>query len=160
VIDTNEHGLELLRKRFPESRRVTATNLDVLKLPPGGDLADVVFSVGLVEHFSTRDTAEAVRAHFALVKESGLVIITFPTPTRLYRAARTACEFIGVWRFPDERPLDPEEVLRVAREWGTVVLEKTLWPLIFTQYFIAVRVRAAETSFPETGGLRLAVGSE
>ncbi len=146
VIDTNEHGLALLRNRFPESRRVTATNSDVLHMLSGGELADVVFSVGLVEHFSPSETARAVRSHFELVKESGLVIITFPTPTKLYRVARAICEFAGVWKFPDERPIHPEEILRVLHEKGTVVLEKTLWPLIFTQHLIAVRARATETS--------------
>ncbi len=160
VIDTNEHGLELLRRRFPESRCVTATNLDVLHVPSGGDHADVVFSVGLVEHFSPSDTARAVRAHFKLVKPSGLVIVTFPTPTKLYRVARAVCEFIGVWKFPDERPLDPEEVLSVARELGTVEFEKILWPLVFTQYFIAVRARAAEKSFPIAEKLNMAAVSK
>ena len=139
VIDINDHGLELLRSRFPESKRVTTSKLDVLKMPSGGDLADVVFSVGLVEHFSVPDTAAAVRSHFNLVKDSGLVIITFPTPTWLYRAARAVCEFIGVWKFPDERPLRREEVRRALQGKGTVVFEKTLWPLIFTQHLIAVR---------------------
>lgn len=136
---------------------MTATYADVLKITPEGDLADVVFSVGLVEHFLPTETAKAVRAHFDLVKPSGLVVITFPTPTWLYRAARAACEAIGVWKFPDERPLDPEEVLAVAREWGVVVFEKTLWPLIFTQYFVAVRAGASVSSATDQ---KMAAGSE
>lgn len=140
VVDTNEHGLELLRRRFPGSSRVAATNASVLDLRPESGLADVVFSIGLVEHFSPGDTARAIRAHFDIAREGGLVIISFPTPTGLYRVARRLCEAAGVWKFPDERPLDPEEVLAVARERGTVVFEKMLWPLVFTQYLIAVRV--------------------
>ncbi len=140
VVDTNEHGLELLRRRFPNASRVVATNASVLDLRPEDDPVDVVFSVGLVEHFSPEETARAVRAHFGLAREGGLVVISFPTPTRLYRLARGLCEAAGIWQFPDERPLNPEEVLAIAREQGEVVFEKLLWPLIFTQHLIAVRV--------------------
>jgi putative flippase GtrA/phospholipid N-methyltransferase len=140
VVDTNEHGLALLRHRFPESSRVTAINTSVLELVPEDGPVDVVFSVGLVEHFSREDTAKAIRAHFSVVREGGLVILSFPTPTALYRLARRLCEAAGLWRFPDERPLDREEVLAIAREHGTVLLGKMLWPLVFTQYLIAVRV--------------------
>lgn len=149
VIDTNEHGLELLRKRFPDSTRVQARNADVLDLSAESDPADVVFSVGLVEHFSVSDTARAVRAHFDLVREGGLVVISFPTPTKLYRAARAVCEAVGVWRFPDERPLDIEEVMSVAGERGAVVFSKTLWPLVFTQHMIAVKAGTRAAPSPD-----------
>jgi hypothetical protein len=41
-----------------------------------------------------------------------------------------------MWRFPDERPLDPREVTSAVLERGEVVWEKTLWPLMLTQYVI------------------------
>jgi glycosyltransferase involved in cell wall biosynthesis len=139
VLDTNERGLDLLRSRYPEPSAVVAENADVLAAPARGAGADVVFSVGLIEHFQPEDTRRAVLSHFQLVRDGGLVILSFPSPTTLYRLARALCEALGVWRFPDERPLAPEEVLAAVEGRGEVLFRKTLWPLIFTQHMIAVR---------------------
>ena len=49
----------------------------------------------------------------------------------------------GMWKFPDERPLDRAEVLAAVRERGDVVYQKTLWPLILTQHVIAAQKRVA-----------------
>ena len=43
------------------------------------------------------------------------------------------CEGAGLWKFPDERPLDREEVVESLKDCEKVLFEKTLWPLIFTQ---------------------------
>jgi glycosyltransferase involved in cell wall biosynthesis/SAM-dependent methyltransferase len=138
VIDTNEYGLELLRRRTCGSPAVVMHGNSVLDL----DLkvqADTVFSVGLIEHFNPAQTRKAVEAHFALLKPGGCAIISFPTPTWLYRSARFACEAAGIWRFPDERPLRRHEVLASATRHGEVVFEKTLWPLVFTQHMMVFR---------------------
>jgi SAM-dependent methyltransferase len=101
--------------------------------------ADIVFSVGLIEHFDAPRTRQAVLAHFDVLRPGGVAIITFPTPTLLYRIARSLAEALGLWQFPDERPLQPPEVLAAARERGEVLFVKTLWPLILTQTLIVVR---------------------
>jgi predicted SAM-dependent methyltransferase len=105
--------------------------------------ADVVFSVGLVEHFQPRETRAAVLAHFDYVRPGGTVIITFPTPTHLYRITRGFIGALGMWRFPDERPLEPQEVMDAVRVHGEVIWEKMLWPLMLTQYMIVARKRCA-----------------
>jgi glycosyltransferase involved in cell wall biosynthesis len=133
VIDTNAYGLSLLR-----GRRVTthqqdcrATSLDLS--------ADAVFSIGLIEHFDRGGTREAIRSHFSLLKPGGCAIISFPTPTPLYRAARWVTEAVGAWKFPDERPLDRAEVAAAAAEFGRIEFEKILWPIVFTQRLMVFR---------------------
>ncbi len=139
VIDQNQYGLDLLRERFPDSSNVLLHQADVLKLPNLGLTADVVFSIGLVEHFDPPQTRQAIDAHFALLQPDGIAIISYPTPTWLYSIARTACEALGLWHFPDERPLRRKEVYDSVSRWGDVVFEKTLWPLIFTQHLMVIR---------------------
>jgi SAM-dependent methyltransferase len=140
VVDTNEYGLSLLRQRFPGNTAVGLHRESVLALPPSIGGADVVFSVGLVEHFDPRGTARAVQAHLQAVRPGGLALITFPTPTWLYRAARGVLEALGLWKFPDERPLRPGEVRRVIESaGGTVLQERTLWPLVLTQHVMVAR---------------------
>ena len=139
VIDRNEYGLSLLRKRVGGRGNVFLRQGDVLQLGDSGLRADLVFSVGLVEHFDVEGTRRAIRAHFEFLEPGGYAVITFPTPTWLYVMTRKAAEAAGMWNFPDERPLLPEEAREAVKDLGEVVFEKTLWPLILTQHLMVVR---------------------
>jgi putative flippase GtrA len=139
AIDINPLGLRMLEARWRGDGRITAIEADVLT-PVANPLgADVVFSVGLVEHFGVEDTARAIGAHFAHVKPDGLVLITFPTPTWLYRLARRAAEAAGVWAFPDERPLEVGEVTREMGRYGDVLGVRINWPIVLTQCVVVAR---------------------
>jgi SAM-dependent methyltransferase len=138
VIDTNEFGLSLLARRFGDTQPVGLFHQNVLDLSYDGN-ADLVFSVGLVEHFTPADTRKAVLAHFDVLRPGGTLILTFPTPTLLYRVARKLIEMCGMWKFPDERPLLPGEVLASIRERGEILYRKTLWPQILTQHLVVAR---------------------
>jgi hypothetical protein len=138
VVDTNEYGLALLSGRAGEGNVVRLHKHSILDGTLGLS-ADLVFSVGLVEHFRPRETRAAVLAHFDYLRPGGTLIITFPTPTLLYRATRRFIEALGMWSFPDERPLQPQEVMNAVRERGEAIREKVLWPLMLTQYMIVAR---------------------
>jgi putative flippase GtrA/SAM-dependent methyltransferase len=138
VIDNNAYGLELLKRRLAPGQDVRLHGENILEASL--DLqADVVFSVGLIEHFDTSGTREVIRKHFTLLRPGGYAIISFPTPTWLYRVARAITESVGLWKFPDERPLRRDEVLNCVSESGEVLFEKTLWQLVFTQHMVVVR---------------------
>jgi len=95
--------------------------------------------VGLVEHFSVADTQRVIESHFAQPKPGGIAVISFPTPTLLYRAARFLTGELGMWNFPDERPLHRAEVASTLEKHGELFSEKLLWPLVFTQRIMVVR---------------------
>ena len=101
VIDTNEYGLKLLAKRGTPDRVLVRMYCQSILALSYKDPADLVFSVGLVEHFDPVDTRRAVVAHFDLLTSGGVAIITFPTPTLLYRMTRKLLEIAGMWKFPD-----------------------------------------------------------
>jgi glycosyltransferase involved in cell wall biosynthesis/SAM-dependent methyltransferase len=140
VVDTNHYGLSLLGKHVHDSGIVYLHEKSVLGLSLDRK-ADLVFSVGLIEHFERRQTREAVRAHFDVLRPGGIAIITFPTPTLLYRLTRRFIEILGMWKFPDERPLEPPEVVAAVRDRADVLYQKTLWPLMLTQHLIVARKR-------------------
>jgi cyclopropane fatty-acyl-phospholipid synthase-like methyltransferase len=118
----------------------TATHrVNLLTDSPSLAPADVVFSVGLIEHFTPEGTRDVARRHFECVKHGGIVIITAPTPSWLYRMTRSAAERLGIWQFPDERPLLPQEILRAGEGLGTPLRSSTLWPLVLTQQAIIWR---------------------
>lgn len=139
VIDTNAYGLMLLAKRYASSSIVRLHQENALSLPPSFREADVVFSVGLVEHFDPQGTSQAVRAHFDLLRPGGIAVITFPTPTMLYRTARASLEVLRLWKFHDERPLEAGEVRATVTKYGEILHERILWPLILTQQLIVAR---------------------
>jgi putative flippase GtrA len=143
IIDNNQRGLDLFQKRYSDDKNIILCNEDVLKLEQGvnsiAGTADVVFSIGLIEHFTREGTARAIAAHFIHVKAGGVVLITFPTPTWLYIAARRIAEAARSWRFPDERPLPMQEVTQECAKYGEIIYTTINWPIIFTQGIVVVR---------------------
>ena len=144
IIDTNEYGLSLLEKHVNGGQPVRLHCESVLDLR-WRTQADVVFSVGLVEHFDPARTREAILAHFSILRPGGTAIITFPTPTLLYRVTRGLIEAIGMWKFHDERPLKPDEVALSVMERGDILQQKLMWPLILTQHVLVARKRASRS---------------
>jgi hypothetical protein len=139
AIDNNDLGLRLLADRTSQEPRTRTMLYDVTSMPAGLVQADIVFSVGLIEHFTPIQTASVIRAHFSCAAPGALVVITFPTPTWLYRATRALAEAAGLWRFPDERPLSFHEVTAEVRHHGSVLTTFINWPVVLTQGVVAVR---------------------
>ena len=138
VIDNNEFGLDLLRQRTAGNSAV-ALHMQSVLVANMEPRADIVFSVGLVEHFDPAATKLAILAHFDALKPGGHAIITFRTPTLPYRVARFLLEAAGLWKFHDERPLWRDEVVGTVLERGEVVYEKMLRPLILSQRLLVAR---------------------
>jgi putative flippase GtrA len=137
--DINDLGLGMLSERRDLPESVVATHADVLNPQAELPQAEVVMSVGLIEHFSPAQTRAAIENHFRFCKQGGLVILSYPTPTVLYRVARWLAEAARAWRFPDERPLRAREVDGVASQHGTLLYDRILWPLVFTQRVMVFR---------------------
>lgn len=143
IIDNNRIGLERMRERCAGLQKVYLYQKDVLSL----DLSlqvDLVFSVGLIEHFDPVGTQKAVEAHFRILKPGGIAIITFPTATWLYRIVRRLAEVCGAWIFHDERPLDITEVERTAVGQATLLDNKIIWPIVLTQHHVVWRKELAK----------------
>lgn len=143
IVDSNRAGLARFGRRFPDAGTVRLFERDVLADLDLPERADIVFSAGLIEHFSPADTERAIASHFAAVRPGGLVVMTFPTPTWLYRATRRVIELAGRWIFHDERPLPIEEVLSVVRRFGQPLHASINWPILLTQAMVAVRAGSA-----------------
>lgn len=140
VVDFNRFGLDRMAQRLGPRPDVHYYQRDVLDL----DLpvrAPLVFSIGLIEHFSPADTARAIDAHFRLLEPRGIAITSFPTPTPPYRACRALAERLGLWSFPDERPLRLPEVRAAVERHGELLHHEIVWPIILTQMFIVARKR-------------------
>ncbi len=142
IVDSNRAGLDLFSARHPDLTETRLIESDVRNVYPENSAADydICFSVGLIEHFDEVETHEVIRSHFRAVRDAGIVILFFPTPTWLYRAIRGAAEALGIWAFPDERPLAMAEVRREAEQHGQVVFHQTNWWIGLTQGIVVTKV--------------------
>lgn len=154
IIDNNQRGLAIFRERHGDDEAVEVINDDVINSTSSVAPADLVISVGLIEHFGRQDTARAIHAHFVRAKPGALVIITFPTPTWLYVVARFLTELAGAWRFPDERPLPLNEVVTEVRRHGDVLDVSINWPVVYTQGIVVARAFPADSLLSEPAVLK------
>ncbi|EXI81597.1 MAG: hypothetical protein AW10_01134 [Candidatus Accumulibacter appositus] len=139
IIDSNRMGHALFP--YKQDNGVHLYELDLLhaKLESLNISADIVFSGGLIEHFSPDDTKQVIECHFELARPGGLVLMSFPTPTWIYWAFRHFLEKIG--KFPPlfERPLREEEVLKTANRLGSTLESFKIWRTILTQLVTLTR---------------------
>jgi Methyltransferase domain len=138
MVDIHKGSLLKVRERAANTTGVRLIHDDVLN-PSWKGLGDVVFSVGLIEHFSEAQTRRAVRNHFSYAREDSMVLISFPTPTFLYRATRKISESLGLWIFHDEHPLPVAWVLDAAKSYGRLLEKRIIWPILFTQAMVVLR---------------------
>jgi cyclopropane fatty-acyl-phospholipid synthase-like methyltransferase len=101
---------------------------------------DLVHSQGVLEHFGEEEKKRLFDIHFEFAKPGGYVIIFVPTPTLPYRLFRGAAERLGLWMFPDENPIRPEELEACGRRPGRrVVGRSSFWGYFLTETGILCR---------------------
>ena len=141
LLDNSPEGMRLARERFQPvyGDRVSYITDDVFAARLDRKY-DLVFSVGLIEHFDETELKRLVGLHREWVRDGGLVLIVVPTPTILYRITRGLAEVAGLWRFPDERPIPARRLEALLREQGLVPIDqRVMWSQILTQAIIAAR---------------------
>lgn len=141
IVDNNRYGLDLFSKNHSEEKNTVLIQEDVLNGSSSHISADIVYSVGLIEHFSPADTAKVIKRHFSYVKPGGLVVITFPTPTWLYSGTRGLAELFNIWNFPDERPLLVEDAKLEMMKYGELLTAFINWPIVLTQGVVAIKAQ-------------------
>jgi hypothetical protein len=138
IVDNNKLGLDRFREKAYKNTFLHDVDL-LTAVPPKEISADVVFSVGIIEHFVPADTQKLIDMHFELAHSGGLVVMSFPTPTVVYWAYRRFLELIR--KFPPlyERPLTSEEVMPALVRLGTPLETYKIWSTILTQLIISTR---------------------
>lgn len=142
VVDNNEQNIKHFGQTRPEDLNLQAYLADLLSENNLPSANDVVFSVGLIEHFSPSDTSKIIQKHFSCSKPDGLVIITFPTPTWLYKTVRFVSEQCHAWIFHDETPLYVADVLAEVAQYGHIVTSYINWGTILTQGVIVAKTKS------------------
>ena len=142
ILDNSAEGMRLARERFAPAygERMRYFERDVFDASGLPHTYDVVLSVGLIEHFSDEEIRSLVRFHADRVRPDGIVVIAVPTPTVFYRAIRGLAEVLGLWQFPDERPIRLDALEGLMRQAGLeVVFGRILWTQLLTQALVVGR---------------------
>ncbi|MBX7232351.1 MAG: class I SAM-dependent methyltransferase [Bdellovibrionales bacterium] len=145
IVDNNMVGLNLFPHKSDPG--VVIHNLDLLDkdfLKKIHFSADLVFSFGLIEHFLPAETKKLTELHFKLTKLDGLVFMSFPTPTLIYKGFRKFLEITH--RFPPlfERPIQIREIEDLITSQGTKLEIFRVWSTILTQFFTLTKNDLAE----------------
>lgn len=150
ILDNSPEGMRLARERFGPAYgdRVDYISDDVFAAEPERTF-DLVFSVGLIEHFDDRMMQRLIGLHRRWAAPDGLILIAVPTPTLFYRLFRTGAEVLGLWKFPDEHPVPRRALTELMRREGMeIVFERTLWSQVLTQAIVAARPAAEAAGQP------------
>jgi hypothetical protein len=60
-------------------------------------------------------------------------------PTLSYRIVRRAAEKLGIWRFPDERPIQLEDAVALCAEHGEVIAKRLNRAILLTQGIVLAK---------------------
>lgn len=131
VFDNSINGVIYFNKKY-ENVKTKAYNINILTDNINGNF-DLVFSVGLIEHFNKEETKQICIKHFQSTKKGGIVLITYPTPTILYKITRGILERFNLWKFYDERPLLFNEVNNTCKKYGELKVRKLNVAILLTQ---------------------------
>jgi hypothetical protein len=142
VVDTNEYGLALLSGRTGDRKVVRLYKHSIFDGPlhVSADPRVQRWPRRTLQTQGDKGGRSGALRLFAAGRHCDHYL---PDTTHLYRITRGFIEALGMWRFPDERPHEPQEVMDAVRERGEAIWEKMLWPLILTQYMIVARKRCA-----------------
>jgi SAM-dependent methyltransferase len=138
ILDNNMISHKRFLKENDGCTNVYLVNGDAL-YPPLKIKADLVFSVGLIEHFTWEDTVKIIDSHLDVLCKDGILILSFPTPTLLYKLTRKSIELTGKWIFHDERPIKLEDIITILKDKTQILDTKIIWPIFLTQAMVVVR---------------------
>lgn len=139
IIDNNTLGVQLFNKKVLNTNKAFGRKMDLLDEEQTIEQKyDFVYSIGLIEHFGERDRNKIIERHFEYCGHEGYVLISFPTPTFKYRFFRKIMEFLGVWQFWDEYPLNYGDVKEKLIKYGTVKEVKLNGKLPLSQMMVVV----------------------
>jgi hypothetical protein len=138
IVDNNEFGLKQFAKNNSLDKHTSLIQADVLNLQIKQN-ADFVYSIGLIEHFTSEEAQTIIANHSECLKQNGLVVISFPTPTFLYKITRKLSEILRLWIFHDEQPIPMKKAINVFEKHFDILETKILWPIFLTQGFLVGR---------------------
>ena len=118
LVDFSQEALQIARSLFQGIKNVTFIESDLLnlKLP---EEYDIVFSSGVVEHFSDEELPLAVKAHAKHSKE--YIAIVVPSDTLFNNRRSLSAENIKLYGY--QKPISPQQMNKLFTEANVKAME-------------------------------------
>lgn len=136
IVDSNKYGIELLKNRNIDNLNARCESIFEYK---DEKIYDLIYSIGLIEHFQENNLIKCIKEHFRYVKDGGYVLITFPVKCFRYMFIRAVMEVFNLWRYTDEVPLNNKKIGDILKDYGDVIVNEVNSKLILPQAFILVK---------------------
>ena len=136
IVDSNEYGIELL-----DNKNIKNLNKKCESIFDYNDKIeyDLIYSVGLIEHFQGKELEKCIKRHFKYAKNNSLVLFTFPVPKMKYKVIRFIYEIFNKWQYTDEVPLKKVYVEFLLKKHGKILYSEVNKGLILPQAIILVK---------------------
>ena len=136
IVDSNEYGIKLLDKRNISNLE---KHCDSIFDYADKENYDLVYSIGLIEHFQGDYLIKCIDKHFEMCKKGGWVLLTFPVNCFRYRVIRMVLEIFNMWQYTDEVPLKKDYIEKIISENGSVMHSSINKKLILPQAIILIK---------------------
>jgi ubiquinone/menaquinone biosynthesis C-methylase UbiE len=113
-LDLSPEAIKVLRQLSPDFHAGVASAYD---LPIPNNSIDVVFSIGLIEHFTRQQSADMVIETIRVTRPGGTVAVLVPWQSSIYNlVVRKA--FGKYWPFGNEFPYHRRELIELMESLG------------------------------------------
>jgi len=131
--DRSSAALSRIRERAAaEAVSVEVSDADLRALPYPDGFFDVVYSVGVVEHFT--DVDSVLREQSRLVRPGGLLVVDVPQTFNPWTVYKHACMLFGRWAYGWETEYSLFDLRRFAKRHGLRVRSVYWWGEHLTRF--------------------------
>jgi ubiquinone/menaquinone biosynthesis C-methylase UbiE len=113
ALDKSPEAIKVVRQISPGFSCVVC---DASRLPLTGNVFDITFSIGLIEHFERATAAQMVCEMVRVTRPQGHVAVMVPWRNSLYNLVRKV--FGRRWPFGHEQPFSRREIMRLMAAQG------------------------------------------
>jgi 2-polyprenyl-3-methyl-5-hydroxy-6-metoxy-1,4-benzoquinol methylase len=139
IIDNNKYGLLLSRNKFKNYNNIVFLDHDVTQKVKSDLKYGFVLSIGVIEHFQDEILQKVIHNHCSFVERGGYLILSYPTPTIIYKSIRKILEISNNWLFFDEVPLLYNDISQFIPNNFTIIKRQTLWFNLLTQELLILK---------------------
>lgn len=116
ALDSSKEALNVCRKLAKqENVKIKTILADCRQIPVEDNSFDLVFSVGLIEHFE--DSIPVIKEQLRVLKKGGFLIIDVPQKYNLYTIVKRVRMKLGIFPFGWETEYALADVKKIAREF-------------------------------------------
>lgn len=91
---------------------------DARTLPIESEKCDVVYSIGLIEHFNTEDLEKVLSEKKRVLKHGGKLVLMVPNKLSFGRIQRKILKKLGKWSFGYQTEFSPTELISMLENEG------------------------------------------